>query len=81
MATTGLVPSWRDGERLVVDVAGVKAEARRLKFEEQLVALRCWRGFYEVTQQQSPAHTPVVETYDQRSMLHENDPLLDDCLW
>ena len=84
MATKARVRWWRDGERLFVHLEGKRIEARWLKFEEQLVTLQCWphcRG--EFTQEPPQASVQPIEESkrDERSSPHEEDPLLDECLW
>ena len=84
MATQARVRWWRDGERLFVHLEGKIVEARWLKFEEQLVTLQCWphcRG--ELIQEPLQASVQPMEgsKRDERSRPHEEDPLLDECLW
>lgn len=82
MATKEVLRWWRDGERLLVAVNGTNVEARWLKFEEQLVTLQCTPYDPDgLTHARSRA--PLIEkaVRDERSGLHEADPLFDEGLW
>ena len=81
MAANEPVLWWRDRERLFVDVDGIVVEARWLKFEEQLATLQF--GSYCVERESSRSGTPTNDPTwrDERLSVHEEDPLLDECLW
>jgi hypothetical protein len=71
MATTNRVFTWKDGDRLFVDLNGATIEAHSLTFDRQIVTLQF--------------HARVAPLYDihERGVVQRatDDPLLDECLW
>jgi len=74
MATKNRVYSWKDGDRLFVDLNGATIEAQSLAFDRQIVTL------------QFRARVAALNAGDggERSVgqrIYDDDPLLDECLW
>ena len=73
-AMTNRVYSWKDGDRLFVELNGATIEARSLTFDRQIVTL------------QFHARVAALNSADgceggMGPHVYNDDPLLDECLW
>jgi len=74
MPTTNRVYSWKDGDRLFVDLNGATIEVESLMFDRQIVTLQFRARVHLPNSESSSEGLGVRRLYDQ-------DPLLDEGLW